>query len=123
MAACNRLHHIGNAEQLFEAFALELGHRQQLGAAVGRHALGQRALLLLRIVASGFAQQDFRDELLRHIWHGAGFARGLGQQPGIQCAAAHAQTFGERVARQIQTAHCVAKKILLAVHGLTPVQW
>jgi hypothetical protein len=63
------LHHVGNLEQVFEALALELRHRQQVRPAFGGNALAQGAV----VRAGGrlrLALQDLGDELADHLGHG-----------------------------------------------------
>ena len=73
LSARDRLHDVGNLEQVFEAAAVELRDRQQLRFTFGRNALHERPMVCAARACSGgaecFALQNLGDELVDHLRH------------------------------------------------------
>lgn len=114
-AACDRLHHVGDAKQRLDGVARELIHRQELRLAFEQE-LAREALLLyaLRMIfVRRRTADDFRYEAFDDFRHAARFLRIVGQQPRIQRAAADAYAIGKDLAGHVEAAHRVAQEGLL----------
>src|SRR5690554_4399031 len=112
----DRLHHIGDAKQLFNRLAVcELIYRDELMAPLKGDAIPQwTTLTVLRILLEQSAVlDDLGHKSLYDFGHGPKFLRRFGQQPSIQGAALYADSAGEDIASEVETPHCVPEKDLL----------